>query len=27
MGFDKPSKIQATTLPMLLADPYVNYRY
>jgi hypothetical protein len=24
MGFNSPSKIQETALPMLLADPYVN---
>ena len=24
MGFNKPSKIQETALPMLLAEPYVS---
>ena len=24
MGFNKPSKIQESALPMLLADPYVS---
>ena len=26
MGFNKPSKIQETALPMLLADPWVTAR-